>query len=67
MELFYFVSGILAVALAYAVVGVFKLNNKVNHTERGIEDAHTRIDSTTEELYRTLDSRLDKLEHRLTK
>ena len=67
MELFYFVSGILAVALAYAVVGVFKLNNKVNHTERGIEDAHIRIDSTTDELYRTLDSRLDKLEHRLTK
>jgi len=67
MELFYFSSGILAVVLAYTVVGVFRLNNKVNRTERGIEDAYIRIDNTTDELYRALDSRLDKLEHRLTK
>ena len=67
MELFYFSSGILAVVLAYTVVGVFRLNNKVNRTERGIEDVYIRIDNTTDELYRALDSRLDKLEHRLTK
>ena len=67
MEILYFSSGILLVALAYAVRGVFKLNSRVDGTERGLEDAHNRVDSITDELYRALDSRLDKLEHRLTK
>ena len=67
MEILYFSSGILLVALAYVVRGVSKLNSRVDGTERGLEDAHNRVDLVTEELYRTLDSRLDKLEHRLKK
>ena len=67
MEILYFSSGILLVALAYAVRGVFKLNSRVDGTERGLEDAHKRVDSVTDELYRALDSRLDKLDHRLKK
>ena len=55
MEILYFSSGILLVALAYAVRGVSKLNSRVDGTERGLEDAHNRVDSITEELYRTLD------------
>ena len=67
MEILYFSSGILLVALAYAVRGVSMLNSRVDGTERGLEDAHKRVDSVTDELYRALDSRLDKLEHRLKK
>ena len=66
MEILYFSSGILAVALIYAVAGVFKLRQKVQHLDNGVDDAHRRIDNNTDELYRTLDSRLDKLENRLT-
>ena len=76
MEIFYFSSGILAVALVYTVVGVFKLRQKVDflkididqlHNLRAIEidDVHRRIDGNIDEVYRTLDSRLDKLENKL--
>ena len=65
MEILYFSSGILAVALIYAVAGVFKLRQKVQHLDNGVGDAHRRIDNNTDELYRALDSRLDKLENRL--
>ena len=78
MELFYFSSGILTVALAYAVVGVFKLKQRVEfleiekdqlHNLRQIEvgDANRRIDEAVSDIYRAMDSRLDKLEHRLVK
>ena len=67
MEIFYFSSGIIAVALIYAVVGVFKLKQKVQHLDNGVDEVHRRIDNNTDELYRSLDSRLDKLEARLTK
>ena len=78
MELFYFSSGILTVALAYAVVGVFKLKQRVEfleiekdqlHNLRQIEvgDANRRIDEAVSDIYRSMDSRLDKLEHRLNK
>ena len=78
MEILYFSSGILTVALAYAVVGVFKLKQRVEfleiekdqlHNLRQIEvsDANRRIDEAVENIYRTMDSRLDKLEHRLNK
>jgi hypothetical protein len=67
MEILYFSSGILVVALTYVVAGVFKLKQQVQHLDRGVDDAHRRIDDNTDELYRTLDSRLDKLENRLTK
>ena len=76
MEYFYFSSGILTVALAYAVVGVFKLKQWVSfleiekdqlHNLRQIEigDANRRIDEAVDSIYRSMDSRLDKLEHRL--
>ena len=76
MEILYFSSGILTVALAYAVVGVFKLKQRVEfleiekdqlHNLRQIEvsDANRRIDEAVDNIYRTMDSRLDKLEHRL--
>ena len=78
MEILYFSSGILTVALAYAVVGVFKLKKRVEfleiekdqlHNLRQIEvgDANRRIDEAVDSIYRTMDSRLDKLEHRLVK
>ena len=77
MEILLFSSGVLAVALVYAVVSVFKLKQRVDflkididqlHNLRAIEidDVNRRIDNNTDELYRTLDSRLDKLEHKLT-
>ena len=65
MEILYFSSGILAVALVYAVAGVFKLRQQVQYLNNGVDDVHRRIDVTTDELIRTLDSRLDKLENRL--
>ena len=76
MEILYFSSGILTVALAYAVVGVFKLKQRVEfleiekdqlHNLRQIEvgDANRRIDEAVSDIYRAMDSRLDKLEHRL--
>lgn len=67
MEIFYFSSGIVAVALIYAVAGVFKLRQQVQHLDNGVDGVHRRIDNDVDELYRTLDSRLDKLENRLTK
>ena len=78
MEILYFSSGILTVALAYAVVGVFKLKQRVElleiekdqlHNLRQIEvgDANRRIDEAVSDIYRAMDSRLDKLEHRLVK
>ena len=76
MEILLFSSGILTVALVYAVVGVFKLKQRVDfleiekdqlHNLRQIEvgDANRRIDEAVDSIYRTMDSRLDKLEHRL--
>ena len=65
MEILYFSLGILAVALTYAVAGVFTLRQQVQHLDNGVDDAHRRIDNNTDELYRALDSRLDKLENRL--
>ena len=77
MEILLFSSGILTVALVYAVVGVFKLKQRVNfleiekdqlHNLRQIEvgDANRRIDDAVNDIYRSMDSRLDKLEHKLT-
>ena len=77
MEILLFSSGILTVALIYAVVGVFKLKQRVDflemekdqlHNLRQIEvgDANRRIDDAVNDIYRSMDSRLDKLEHKLT-
>ena len=76
MEILLFSSGILTVALVYAVVGVFKLKQRVDfleiekdqlHNLRQIEvgDANRRIDDAVNDIYRSMDSRLDKLEHKL--
>ena len=76
MEILLFSSGILTVALIYAVVGVFKLKQRVDfleiekdqlHNLRQIEvgDANRRIDDAVNDIYRSMDSRLDKLEHKL--
>jgi len=78
MEIFYFSSGIVAVALIYAVAGVFKLRQQVDflkvdidqlHNLRVIEidDVNRRIKDDVNDVYRAMDSRLDKLEDRLTK
>ena len=77
MEILLFSSGVLAVALVYAVVSVFKLKQRVDfleiekdqiHNLRQIEigDANRRIDEAVNDIYRSMDSRLDKLEHKLT-
>ena len=77
MEILLFSSGVLTVALVYAVVGVFKLKQRVDfleiekdqiHNLRQIEigDANRRIDEAVNDIYRSMDSRLDKLEHKLT-
>ena len=77
MEILLFSSGVLAVALVYAVVSVFKLKQRVDfleiekdqiHNLRQIEigDANRRIEEAVNEIYRSMDSRLDKLEHKLT-
>ena len=76
MEILYFTLGAVTVALVYAVVGVFRLNRRlkrvsvrskkgVSHVERGLDDINNRLDLEVNELHRTIDSRLDKLEHRL--
>ena len=76
MELLLFSSGVLAVALVYAVVGVFKLKQQVSHLETSAgtlsdvmeikeERVHQRISEEMNDVYRTLDSRLDKLENKL--
>ena len=78
MELLLFSSGALTVALVYAVVGVFKLKQQVDHlkTSTGTlsdvmqikdERVHQRVSDEINDVYRTLDSRLDKLENRLSK
>ena len=77
MEILLFSSGVLTVALIYTVVGVFKLKQRVDfleiekdqlHNLREIEigDANRRIDDAVNDIYRSMDSRLDKLEHKLT-
>lgn len=77
MEILLFSSGVLTVALIYTVVGVFKLKQRVDfleiekdqlHNLRAIEigDANRRIDDAVNDIYRSMDSRLDKLEHKLT-
>ena len=74
MNILYFSSGILAVAFCYAVVGVFKLRQQVKQletykqeTDQNVWDLSRNISDQADEIYRHIDSRLDKLENRLTK
>lgn len=67
MEILYFSLGTLAVALSYAVVSVFKLNKTVKSLEEYSNELAREIATAQDELYRHIDSRVDKLENRLTK
>ena len=96
MEILYFSSGMLTVAFLYAVVGVFKLKQRVSfleidkdqlhnlrniaidevnrkiettkqETDQNVWDLSRNISDQADEIYRHIDSRLDKLETRLTK
>ena len=74
MDILYFSSGILAVAFCYAVAGVFKLKQQVKQletykqeTDQNVWDLSRNISDQADEIYRHIDSRLDKLEDRLTK
>ena len=96
MDILYFSSGMLTVAFLYAVVGVFKLKQRVDfleiekdqlhnlrniaidevnkqiedtkrETDQSVWDLSRNISDQADELYRFVDSRVDKLEARLTK
>jgi len=78
MDILYFSSGMLTVAFLYAVVGVFKLKQQVKQLENFAEDIQRQTDQNlfdtsrhlseqADEIYRFVDSRVDKLEARLTK
>ena len=67
MEILYFSLGALAVALSYAVVSVFKLSKTVKGLQDYSNDLAREIATAQDELYRFVDSRVDKLEDRLTK
>lgn len=70
--------GILVFVLIYTAMGVLKLKQQVDHLKTSantlsdvmqIKDERTndRISNEVNDIYRTLDSRLDKLENRLSK
>jgi archaellum component FlaC len=67
MEVLYFSLGMLTVALSYAVVSVFKLNKTVKNLKEYSNELAREIATAQDELYRFVDSRVDKLEDRLTK
>ena len=77
MEFLYFVLGIVSVGFLYSVVGVFKLKKEVidlrSSLDYGslnfrddVDSLHDRMNNEINEIYRTIDSRVDKLENRLT-
>jgi len=77
MEILYFGLGMLSVAIVFAVGSVFKLkrmfkkssvrNRKaINNLESFAEDISREVATSQDEMYRYIDSRLDKLENRLT-
>jgi len=67
MEILYFILGALAVLLSYAVVTVFKLNKTVKGLEDYSHDLEQKIVTAQDDLYRFIDSRVDKLEDGITK
>jgi len=78
MDILYFSSGMLTVAFLYAVVGVFKLKQQVKQlenfaesiqrqTDQNLFDNSRHLSEQADEIYRFVDSRVDKLEARLTK
>lgn len=56
MEVIYFSMGVLSVALAYAVVGVFKLRTQVQFLKIDIDQLHNLRKIETDELHRRIDT-----------
>ncbi len=78
MEVVYFVLGIVTVLLVIGGVVVVRVSTQVRtlqeelvHFKSGthttFEDVHRRMDNEVRELYSQLDSRLDKLESRISR
>ena len=80
MTTFYFVLGMVVVLVVAEVIAAFIViktintlkeqartcENEFNYVHRRIDDVHQNTDQQFQEVYRQLDSRLDKLENRLT-
>ena len=80
MEAFYFLLGVVVVLTVANVIGTLiafskikqlnhnidNLDNINNHFNNEIRDVHERISDVDEDIQRQLDSRLDKLEAKLT-
>lgn len=73
MEAFYFLLGVVVVLTVANVIGALiafskikQLDNINNHFNNEIRDVHERISDVDEDIQRQLDSRLDKLEAKLT-
>ena len=55
MEVIYFSMGVLSVALAYAVAGVFKLRTQVQFLKVDIDQLHNLRKIEVDELHRRVD------------
>jgi len=56
MEVIYYSMGVLSVALAYAVVGVFKLRTQVQFLKVDIDQLHNLRKIEVDELHRRIDT-----------
>ena len=56
MEIIYFSMGIVATALAYAVVGVFKMRKQVDFLKIDIDQLHNISKIEDDELHRRIDT-----------
>ena len=80
MEAFYFLLGVVVVLTVANVIGTLiafskikqlnhsidNLNDRINYFNNEISDVYERISDVDEDIQRQLDSRLDKLEAKLT-
>jgi len=80
METVYFLLGIVIVLAAAGVIGVLiafsklkqlkqeiiSFEHNIEHIHRIFDEIHNKINNTSSEIYRHIDSRLDKLESKLT-
>jgi hypothetical protein len=81
MELTSFIIGVLTVVFILDLVGMFMIIKKINKNQENIQDCQSNIEHIhriidersqsinlqIDEVYRQMDSRLDKLENKLTK
>tara|TARA_Y100000389_G_scaffold55519_1_gene51356 strand:- start:349 stop:537 length:189 start_codon:yes stop_codon:yes gene_type:complete len=56
MEIIYYSMGVLSVALAYAVTGVFKLRNQVQFLKIDIDQLHNIRKIEIDDLHRRIDT-----------